>query len=482
MVIGVNAVNSAPGFMLDYYKYAAQDPLSIPNHPEFWNNVLTFYTVVTLVTQCIHEPTNLTSFMCRFSLISRLEASTFLLLVEMLVILLVPQIGSSENVAIGLLMFMAYIGGVGRAYFENTGFAMFGPCPSAMLSGLLIGSALSGVIVSAVQIILLASMSLEYDAIAVQSVIYYSFSSLVILSGGALVVGLLFNPFAKVYIAEFRSRRSVWKNIYRPLGSGGEENQRNDTNELNVEERKCLDDSMTMEKRKNVLLRENIAGDDVLFDDRVITQGEPIVESASIAEKPNGDRTEALESCGSLAVDDRQAALTTSEILQGVPLIPVLRKTWVMMATCFFTFFLTYLLYPGMLLQVNLDDKWYTTNVMAVYNFMDFVGRLVTLWDCFHPSRKVVVIACFARILLVPLLILCATHHISSEAAAYVFTAILGVSNGFVGSLSMLFSPLSPGLSSEGECALASQATGVMILLGCALGSLIQIPEVLLFE
>lgn len=493
MVIGVNAVNSAPSFMLDYYKYVAKDENAVPKHPKFWDNVLTFYTVVTLVAQCLHEPTNLTSFMCRFSLIFRLEASTILMLIELLVILLLPHVGSSENAAIAALMIMAYIGGVGRAYYENTGYAMFGPCPSKMLSGLLVGAAFSGVLVSAAQIALLALMSDDYSAIVTQSIIYFCFSILIIFVGGILLIGLLYNPYAKIYIAEFRSRDSAWKNIYRPLKSP--KNNHSTASPLDIEDGKLAleededDDDLrkqNKEEENDERVRELRGGSDVLFDDRVVVRRSDEREER---EGESGGPTDAVEPVQQRSgfpdeeeTDEDEHIPTTSEILQGVPLIPVLKKTWVMMVTCFFTFGLTYLLYPGMLLVVDSDDKWYTTIVMAVYNTADFLGRFLTLWPVLHPPRRVLVIGSICRIVMVPLLVLCATGHIPSHAAAYVFTAILGVTNGFIGTLTIVFSPFSPGIETDGESALASQATGVMLLMGCAVGSLIQIAEVLPFD
>lgn len=223
---------------------------------------------------------------------------------------------------------------------------------------------------------------------------------------------------------------------------------------------------------KNLSTRRESQNDDdddpdVLFDDRV-AHPQPKVSSAPVMIEDDWNEGE--------------QGLTTSELLQSVPLIPVLRKVWVMMLTCFFTFGLTYLLYPGMLLAVNANDKWFTTIVMTVYNTSDFVGRMLTLWEKMHPSRRVLVIMSLSRVVMVPLLVLCATHHIPSYAAAYIFTTILGLGNGFIGTLTIVFSPETPGLQSEGECALASQATGVTLLLGCAVGSLIQIAEVLPFN
>ncbi|KEG07196.1 putative nucleoside transporter-like [Trypanosoma grayi] len=133
MVIGVSAVTSAPSYMLDYYKYVAGDEGTEPKNEKFWETVLTFYTVVTMVTQTIFEPVNLTTFCCRLSLRFRLLASGVLMLLELLVILLLPtSSGVSEEGAMAAVLLMAFVGGIGRVFYENTGYALFGPCPPTM--------------------------------------------------------------------------------------------------------------------------------------------------------------------------------------------------------------------------------------------------------------------------------------------------------------------------------------------------------------
>lgn len=463
MVIGVTAVNSAPSFMLKYYKYVAKDPNAVAEHPSFWSNVLTYYTVVTLVAQCCHEPTNLTQFLCRFSILFRLQASTVLLLVEMLVILLLPHTGASENGAIVALMIVAYLGGMGRGYYENTCYCMLGPCPSKMLSGLLVGSAFSGVIVSAVQIALFALMPSTYSGIITQSLIYFCFSIFIIVCASVLLFTLPHNSYAKCYIAEFRSGRSAWKNIYRRVPSSLDQEESNISTEI------CNDGEELVPAVPGSQARDEYSSKSLslveLKEEKVRT-----VEVYLPKVPFSKSESEGVEN----------HFFTTSELLQKVTLLPVLKKIWVMMLTCFFTFGLTYLLYPGILIAMDKSNSWFTIIVMAVYNVADFSGRTLTFITVIHPPRRFIVIGSILRVILVPLLFLCATRHISSQAAAYVFTFLLGVSNGFIGTLSMIYTSETPGLSTA-ECSLASQATGVMLLLGCSLGSLIQIGEVIPF-
>ncbi|CAD2222806.1 solute carrier family 29 (equilibrative nucleoside transporter), member 1/2/3 [Angomonas deanei] len=389
MVMGVNAVNSAPSFMLDYYKYIQHSETATPHYDKFWVNILTYYTVVTLVAQAVHEPTNLTYFMSRFSLMFRMQISVLLMLVELIVIVVLPHTGASEAGAMAAIIIVAYLGGVARAYFENTGYALFGPCPSKMLSGMLVGSAASGALVSIIQIILKASMPDTYDSVLTQSIIYFSLSLGIIFLGAVGVLFLLCNPFAKQYIAEFRSRRSVWRNIYCPVERVAPVSE--------IEKVVATTGHVEPSKEES----------DVLFDDRV-------------HQKP----------CAEFSEGEEGEPLTTAELIQGVSVWRVIKEIWPMMLSCLLTFGVTYLMYPGMLLAVDPEDGWYTTIVMTVYNFGDLIGRAVSMIKRLWVPRKVVLIASVVRIVFIPLLILCAAHIIPSHAAAYVFTAVLSVSNG----------------------------------------------------
>jgi solute carrier family 29 (equilibrative nucleoside transporter), member 1/2/3 len=507
MVMGINAINSAPSFMLDYYKYLAGSETAQPRSPVFWKQILNFYTVVTMVAQAVHEPTNLTSFMCRFSLLFRLELSCAVMIVELLVILLMPQTHVSEYSAIAAMMIVAYLGGAARAYFENTGYAMFGPCPPIMLSGMLVGSALSGALLSVVQIILLASMSDTYSAVLTQSLIYFCMAIGIIFVSGLLLSTLLYNPFARRYIAEFRSRRSPWANIYR---------LRKTTKTLSVQTatphdversvdsapKRYLENASSEDERElqealneHAMASGRFLREDVLFDDREYATREEY--EAVAAHEPKSDVNDGRISRVDLGangtpsvskgevyaeVERGDEGLTTAELLQEVKLWPVIKKTWPMMLTCFLTFGVTYLIYPGIMLAVDSSSAWYTTLIMTVYNFADLIGRVCSMWKRLWPPRNAILIAAVCRIAFIPLLLLCALHKIPTQVPPYIFTVLMGLSNGFIGTLSMVYSPETPNLTTDGERAMAGQATGACLLIGCAVGSLLQLALVLPFN
>ncbi|CBZ24511.1 nucleobase transporter [Leishmania mexicana MHOM/GT/2001/U1103] len=529
MVMGPNAINSAPSFMLEYYKYLVGNEAAEALSPVFWRNILSFYTVVTMVAQAIHEPTNLTSFMCRFSLLFRLQVSCVMMMIELLVILIMPHTHTPEYGAIAAMMIVAYLGGAARAYFENTGYALFGPCPPVMMTGMLVGSAVSGALVSVLQIILKVSMSDTYSTVLTQSLIYFCLAIGIIFLSGVFLMILPYNPYARRYVAEFRSRRGPWANIYCPRKVVKETS---DDGACGKSGAAGLEDSPACrylansgsEKKPEVLLeteRGDVAASgnrahhhpNVLYDDHFTTEefeGEPMQEftpepgshdGAAVNATQRGARDCAHPQTTSGEVSNEVVGqteansegenndfpgaadrmLTTAELLQEVKLWPVTKKIYPMMITCFLTFCITYLVYPGIIVAVDSADGWFTTLIIAAYNFADLIGRLLTLWKRLWPSRKVILIASITRIIFIPLLVLCAVHKIPSKAVAYVLTITMGLSNGFVGALSMIYSPETPSLSTDGERAMAGQLTGACLLIGCAVGSLIQLGEVVPF-
>lgn len=529
MVMGPKAINSAPSFMLEYYKYLAGNKAAEALSPVFWRNILNFYTVVTMVAQAIHEPTNMTSFMCRFSLLFRLEVSCVLMMIELLVILIMPHTHAPEYGAIAAMMIVAYVGGAARAYFENTGYALFGPCPPIMMTGMLVGSAVSGSVVSVLQITLKASMSDTYSAVLTQSLIYFCLAIGVIFLSGLFLMILPYNSYARRYVAEFRSSRGLWANIYCPrkvVKETSDDGACGKTGAAGLQDRAACRYLADSDSEKAEMLLETEHGKvaasgnrachhlSLLYDDRFFTrerlEAEPTQEFALEPGSHDGAAVNATQTgacdcahsqmtSGEVSkevVTQKTAELerdnndlpaaadrmpTTAELLQEVRLWPVIKKIYPMMIACFLTFCITYLVYPGIIVAVDSADGWFTTLTIAAYNFSDLVGRLLTLWRRLWPSRKVILIASITRIIFIPLLVLCAVHKIPSKAAAYVFTVIMGLSNGFVGSLSMIYSPATPSLSTDGERAMAGQLTGACLLIGCAVGSLIQLAEVLPF-
>jgi solute carrier family 29 (equilibrative nucleoside transporter), member 1/2/3 len=472
MIMGLNTVNSAPSFMLNYFQYIDRDPNAVAKNPHFWVNVLTFYTVVTQVTQTLMEPTNLTRFFQRFSLIFRLEAATVLMLVELLVVVIMPHTCRSETGAMAGLMVAGFVGGVGRAYFENTCYALFAPFPPKYLTGVMIGVPTSGVIVSVLQIILLAAMNDSYDSVLTESIIYFAVSLGIIFVAGMCVVQLLFNSFARRYVAEFRSERSAFANIYTNV-----EEEPRALKAIHATDGHTRPDYEGKTNKEGGDAVDDAAGlDDGVSNEPAIGEVQLESETSNKEKKVEGG-TDSEE--GEPEVLQGVLGVTSAEMLQEVKLWPIVTKIWPMMLSCFMTFTVTYLMYPGVMIAVDSASAWYTTLIMAVYNFGDLFGRLMSMWKRLWIPRKAVLISAFVRIIFIPLLVLCARRVIHSQAAAYVFTILMGVSNGFIGTLTMVYSPEMPGLSSDAERASAGQLTGVCLLMGCSVGSLLQLAIVL---
>ncbi|RNF09943.1 nucleoside transporter [Trypanosoma conorhini] len=424
MVMGVSAVTSAPSYMTDYYKYVANDPNAKPGNAKFWRTVLTFYLVVTMVTQTVFEPVNLTTFCCRLSLKFRLYASCVLMLLELLVLLLIPVSSStSENAAIAALMIMAFVGGFARAFYENTGYALFGPFPSIMIGAFVIGAAVSGLVMSVLQITIKASMADDYYSVRKQAFIYFSIAIGIIVVTMIMLWSLSKNSFSRRHVAELRSKRGFFANIYR--------------------------------KRKEA--PEPTTGSvEVLEEEAKQDEGDA---SASPAESVEGP--------------------TTAELLQTVKLWPIIKKIYPMQFSCFYAYFLSFLLFPGVMLAMDEEDPWYGTIVVAVFNAADLVGRLLCLIKACWVPRRWVVIGALVRTLLVPILVLCAKRYIPTFAAAYTVSGVLGMTNGYLATISVSYTPDTEGLNSDGERALAGQATGVCLLFGVSTGSLLQLAIVL---
>ncbi|CBZ32938.1 nucleoside transporter 1, putative, partial [Leishmania donovani] len=55
MMMSVNAVFSAPAYIMTYYRYAMQDPEAVPLYTNFWNNVMTYYNLTGIVTSLSME-------------------------------------------------------------------------------------------------------------------------------------------------------------------------------------------------------------------------------------------------------------------------------------------------------------------------------------------------------------------------------------------------------------------------------------------
>lgn len=169
------------------------------------------------------------------------------------------------------------------------------------------------------------------------------------------------------------------------------------------------------------------------------------------------------------------------------PLKPILRKTWVLGLCVFYVFCVSIMVFPAVssgIQSVNSDSgsPWTTTYFVPLtsfllYNMADFCGRQATAWlQIPGPTSRALPVLVFCRSIMVPLLVLCnyqPRDHIqivlfTHDVYPVVFNCLLGLSNGYLGTLPMIYGPkVVPRELAE--------ATGVVmsffLTLGLAVGS-----------
>ncbi|NWI10689.1 S29A3 protein, partial [Crypturellus soui] len=181
------------------------------------------------------------------------------------------------------------------------------------------------------------------------------------------------------------------------------------------------------------------------------------------------------------AVDKRTDALDVP------PLRPILRKTAVLGFCVFYVFFISIIVFPSLSSNIESVDRssgspWtgkYFVPLASflMYNFADWCGRQITAWiQAPGPKSWVLPALVLLRTLALPLFVLSnfqpRTHLqtvlFNRDAYPVAFTALLGLSNGYLGTLAMVYGPkIVPKELAE--------AAGVVmtfyLMLGLALGS-----------
>ncbi|XP_062319270.1 equilibrative nucleoside transporter 3 [Osmerus eperlanus] len=169
------------------------------------------------------------------------------------------------------------------------------------------------------------------------------------------------------------------------------------------------------------------------------------------------------------------------------PLRPILRKTWVLGLCVFYVFYVSIMVFPAVssgIQSVHKDTGSPWTNTYFVpltsfflYNVADFCGRQATFWlQVPGPTSRWLPTLVVLRTILIPLLMFCNyqprdhlhTVLFTHDLFPVIFTCLLGISNGYLGTLPMIYGP--KVVPQE-----LAEATGVVmsffLTLGLALGS-----------
>ncbi|XP_010171647.1 equilibrative nucleoside transporter 3 [Antrostomus carolinensis] len=167
----------------------------------------------------------------------------------------------------------------------------------------------------------------------------------------------------------------------------------------------------------------------------------------------------------SSAEDEAEPGETTNTLFltrnTGVPpLRPILQKTALLGFCLFYVFFISIIIFPSLSSNIESVSKssgsqWSTKyfaplTSFLLYNFADWCGRQITAWiQAPGPKSKLLPVLVLLRTIFLPLFILSNYQpraHIqmvvfNQDIYPVVFTALLGLSNGYLGTLVIVYGP-----------------------------------------
>nr|DBA15354.1 TPA: hypothetical protein GDO54_004580 [Pyxicephalus adspersus] len=197
----------------------------------------------------------------------------------------------------------------------------------------------------------------------------------------------------------------------------------------------------------------------------------------------------------SASEDSDEAIDITSSKTNSPPIIPILKKVKVLAVCLFYTFFISIIIFPTISAGIESVEKhtgsiWtnkYFTPLTCflVFNFADWSGRQITTWiQVPGPHSKMLPVFVFLRTFFIPLFMFCnyqPRKHIyevffQSDIYPVIFITFLGLSNGYLGTLSMVYGPkVVPKELSEGTAIVMSFFLGLGLAIGSAFSSLVHL-------
>uniref|UniRef100_A0A3Q0RNL4 Solute carrier family 29 member 3 n=1 Tax=Amphilophus citrinellus TaxID=61819 RepID=A0A3Q0RNL4_AMPCI len=179
--------------------------------------------------------------------------------------------------------------------------------------------------------------------------------------------------------------------------------------------------------------------------------------SRSVAARHSGFHTLPTKSTSSSPAEMSEGGGAGSTI---PPLQPILKKIWLLGLSVLYVFSISIMVFPAVssgIQSVHKDSgsPWTTTyfvplSCFLLYNVADLCGRMATAWlQVPGPTSKVLPALVLCRSVMVPLLMFCNyqprdhlhTVVFAHDAYPVLFNCLLGLSNGYLGTLPMIYGP-----------------------------------------
>ncbi|KAM4632355.1 equilibrative nucleoside transporter 4 [Discoglossus pictus] len=151
----------------------------------------------------------------------------------------------------------------------------------------------------------------------------------------------------------------------------------------------------------------------------------------------------------------------------------VSRVIWAYMLSIAVTYFITLCLFPGLESEIRncTLGEWLPILLMAIFNLSDFVGKILAALPYDWRGSHLLLFSSI-RVIFIPLFIMCVYPSgkptFSHPAWPCVFSLLMGISNGYFGSVPMI---LAAGQVSPEQRELAGNTMTVSYMTGLTLGS-----------
>lgn len=211
-----------------------------------------------------------------------------------------------------------------------------------------------------------------------------------------------------------------------------------------------------------------------------LVEGRHCNEADSLLQKQNASLYTDREACRQMGIESHlsQDRLTDLEGHQGAGVVDkweVLRSVLWNQILVFFLFFSTLLLWPPLVTEIRSynfpelqESRWWSLLLLLLFAVLDCIGRLMTPFR-FGLTAKTIGWPILARLLLIPLLI-CSSKAIyfTNDFWSILFVGLLGWTNGYLGSLAIIFVN---EMAREDQKGLVGSFSGFFLNLGLVFGS-----------
>lgn len=313
---------------------------------------------------------------------------------------------------------LACLSGMCTCVLQSSVMGLVSFFPPNYSQGFMLGQGLSGITASFGQAIVQAFQVVGFTGDS-PTYVYFGISAMILMGGSAGTMYLYNHPLAQTYI----------------LNSGGEGGEEGASGALEMGE-----------KQQGGLREEGFGGSSSCTSPRVggaVTETESLLSSQG-SSGGDGNSNSGSGSGGGAAVS------------KGLPAsLAVLRKSWKDLLAVFLVFFVTFLMFPGVMVYYEdykggfgpgadylypwvFGGKWYVIILIALFNVCDTIGRTLPGYSKYipHIPQKWLLTAILCRALAIPIFVGCAWRWSPSlgDITLTLTTVAFAFSNGYLAS------------------------------------------------